>query len=329
MNTIQVNKDLLSFKAVNQFTEAKVTGDDLNDLNAILNDEPDYDLRKHCEAEQMDELKTRYDKVRDIDKGIADGIIKDVAGATQKRKLLLSGVLNFMSRCGFVDDNILTKEEIPVTDIIRRYHLQLHSSEFVYNTVKQHQFIVTELNRLADSGEKYSSKNEREIDNTWIELQRVVNLKPMDAYQEWKVGGVVSPDTLYHRIKDLEKYDEYGEKYFPIENLCFLMKYTRYKTDTPKRFDWNIYRQLSQTSINRLLSLIVRLYKAEYKEDIAKYRADKNRDKKKTKRSNKNTKQLSATEKRNIVQDLKEQGCKYSEALKKSGLTATTFKRYW
>lgn len=271
-------------------------------------------------------IKSRKTEIKAIDRNIADGTILKVDAAIRQRKILLSGLINYMVTNRIVDHNILKKEGITEQEMLKKYYYHFHSTQFIRKTIHEHPFMELELNRLAAHGEPFSTKNGKEI----ARLNReIFNLRyPQSIMNLFRqVVNEGKAKELEYEKKDLEINDDRDIKYFPIENLCCMIQQSQDSgsNNNASIFGCYDYFKLSPTSHKRLIGLFVQLYNQRYKKEIAKYRKDKNRNSKNAKR---NTKQTTATELKKKIKSLLTKGLKQKDIADKLGVDVRTIRRY-
>lgn len=270
-----------------------------------------------------DKINKRYSHVTRIRAGLSSGRIKKDTEAKRLLKVHISMVVNYMVKRGMVDMNIVQNENINLDELVTLYHEHKTRTEFIVDVLNEFSFIRDHIEALAANGKPYTTKNAEKIEE--------YKKKQSELPDSWnpKVKRRLLYQSYEQQIEQLGRNDKIGIKFYPIENLCYLLIHKKEGFEYKKERDpyhHNSIRAFSPTSQERLLKLIVQQYRAHYKTEIQEYRDKRNKEKKNLKRRTKST---TPDEKRKVIQKLKHSGFSQKFVIKTMGCSPRTVKTYW
>ena len=241
-----------------------------------------------------------------------------------------------MVRKGIADMSILQNEKITTDDLVEKYYKHESLVNYIVETLTKYRFLRTNIKKLAKKGKPFTTRNAKQI---WEYQEKI-----KDNYVNNKTARPSLLPNAYHKaISKLKETDKQGEKYYPIENLCYLLLHDRIKTKLMEGngiIRWEGYRyikevnpykherlrEFSPTTLVRLLMLLVQLYRLQFVKEIKDFNDTKNKNTKNCKRRNKS---LTTAEKKELVQKLKRSGKRQIDVINTVDFSPSTVKRLW
>ena len=305
--------------------------------NAILNphgQEFINNAKYNLDRKSKRRLKYTYGIVKGIDSGIENGYIINVEGALRMRDIGLSMSISYMARNGIVDIDILEAEGLTIDEVANEYNNHYQRREFIVKHIQNNDYIQNAITKLAENGKIFISKNSDEISDIEEKLD-ILEAKLVDASNGGRLLYNNTKNTLEERLQTL-KHEDFLNGDFPIEDICLRLVMGGYRNISEGRtiYEGDTFRDtiwyLSKTAQIKLIEFIVKTHKDMNKEEITAYRATKNKaNKKEYKQKKCNTKELTADEKRQLVQMGKADGSTQTEVAKQIGCSVRTVKIYW
>jgi hypothetical protein len=275
-----------------------------------------------------------YEIVKAIDRNINNGRTKRVEQAQTRRKGFMSTIISRMIRFKCLCRDLLDEEEIPLVEFKKKLEHQYHSSDFITDAIINHKPIQKGLTVLAKNGKLGRLHTSPKIQKLETELSQLENSTGKNLFRQYVN---IKRMRLLKDELSMEKEDSFmSSGKFLIEDICYSIingtdrtpNTIELKTVERRTLFERIWR-LSPTAQQKLIAAIVSVYKVSHKTQIAESRKKNTQDRKlKWSRKN-NKKELSAQEKRELVQEGKANGLTQKEVSLKIGCNVRLVQRYW
>lgn len=317
----KLQTELFTLEGAKRYIEKKIQG--------VQNDRTPNEIFYFELGEKEEKyISLRYADVKRIDSLIQSGRIKKVEEAKRKRKTYISMILNYMVRNKVADMNILQMENIKIEELVERYKRHEVTTNCIEIFLRDHPILKTEIKRLAKLGEPYSTKNGKAIALLEMKKEKIGwKLYQGNLFRQYVTSGDIM--HVEAEIEILAEEDEIGGQYFPIENLCCKIVFKQHPEERIERenpFSSSNLWYMTPTGIERLLGLMVKIYKTENRDSINSLREKEN---KKRKNRHRRTKKLSTAEKKELVQKLKLSGKRQIDVINTVYFSPSTVKRLW
>jgi hypothetical protein len=268
-----------------------------------------------------------YGKLKSIDRLLRMGNTEKIEEAKKLKNVFKSATIGRIIRYNFLDDEILKQGIISDEDLNLEYTSHIHCTDLIVETILENKFIQDQIIEYSRNKTQSKGKNYDEIKDIVGELQIIGRLIKSDLREYLRVRESGKIGELEKRIEML-KYDDLLNSDYPIENIC--AKIIEGSKDDLKEYPLRqVIWSLSKTSQDKLIDMMVRSNKNENKDIIQEFRRENTKQYKQQYAKKYNKKQLSAEDKRELVQLGKAEGITQKEVAKQIGCSERTVQIYW
>lgn len=293
-------------------------------------------VRYDLDDKDIELLHEPYREVRSIDSILKNKKTEKIEIVRRMRDIAIRRTINRMVRYKIVDNAIIDEGIISLDQVAIEHCQSYHSTKLIVETIRAYKFLQDVITELAKDGKPFKSKNHDQIERIKDKLEKLQS--------ELEMHTCIGMRSLYKqiikgwkkRIQQLRQDDMINYD-VPINDICYKIVADGNRNVSvgteQNLFDGFAFEDsiwyLSNTSKKKLIGLIVKFYKAMFKDEILEFRKNKNKDHKKEYMKKYNKKSLTAEDKLELVQLGKADGITQKEVAALIGCSVRTVQYYW
>lgn len=282
----------------------------------------------HSENENAARLVNEYyAKARSVHRLLRMGNTTKVESATNLLKTFKSMTIGRIIRYKFIDVEIFKQGVISEEELDREYTKHVHCTDLIVETIIDNKFVQDRILECSMNVTDYKPKKSDELIEVEKELKRISGLLRSDIHEYTKELSSGKINELSKEQERLELIELFNSDY-PVENICHDVVNNSVEWFDEQRLRTRIW-SLSKTSQDKLIDLMVKSYKKENAVEIKEFKNEKIKQYKRLYAKKYNKKELTADDKRRLVQEGKSDGLTQKEVAGKLSCSIRTVREYW